>query len=577
MSEFFAALSTTSPAFVILAAGILAMFIPSVVVRKVLMIAAPLIAGAIMLTTPSIGSFGTFDVAGFTLETYRYDELSRVWGLIFVLIAFLNAIYSVHERSQMSDAAALLYSGAAIGAVFAGDLLTLFFFWELTALASVFLIFAAGGSVAYRAGLRYLAIQVLSGVLLLGGAAVWAQTQGWAFNEIGLDSLAGRIILIGFGIKAGFPLVHMWINDAYPKASATGAVVLSAFTTKLAIYVLARAYAGEDILIVIGAVMAVFPAIFILFEDDMRRCAAYALNSTLGFMVVGVGIGTEKAIAAVAANAFVGVIYIALMFMVLGAVMAQTGTARASQLGGLYRRMPLTALFGVIAALALAAAPAFSGFVAKALTLSAVLGEHRGDIWFALVFGSAGVLAHAALKIPYLVFFGPDRGPDHASTVREAPPGMLIAMAMASALCLYLGVDYQLLYSLLPGDVAYAPYTLGHILGQAQLLFMVAFAFALVLALKLYPARQPISVRDVDWLYRGFGDGAVRWATVMTIKLIEQIQRGLGIAFSRFGRRLFHLFSPGGALARTVPSGLMAIWTTVILALILIVAYFSPA
>lgn len=572
MSEWLASLGTVSPALPVLAAGLLAAVIPSFIVRKTLMLAAPLLAGMIMLATPSIGSYGGFEVAGFTLEPYRYDALSRVWGLIFILIALLNAIYAVHERSRMTDAATLIYSGAAIGAVFAGDLLTLFFFWELTALASVFLIFAAGGAASYRAGLRYLAIQVLSGVLLLGGAAIWAQDQGWAFGDIGLDSPAGLVILMGVAIKAGFPFLHMWITDAYPKASVTGAVVLSAFTTKLAIYVLARGFAGEEMLITVGAIMAVFPAIFILLEDDMRRCAAYALIATLGFMVVGVGIGTEKAIGAVAANAFVGVIYIALMFMALGAVMAQTGTARASRLGGLYRRMPLTALFAVIAGLALAAAPAFSGFVAKALTLSAVFGEDRGDIWIALVCGSAAALAHAALKIPYLVFFGPDRGID----VREAPPGMLIAMGLAAGLCLYLGLNYEMLYALLPGEVSYAPYTPGHILGQVQLLSAVAFAVALALALRLYPARRPVSVRDADWFYRKPGDAVVRWGAAITQTLLGHIERGLGSALSGLGARMFHLFSPGGALAREFPSGLMALWTAIILALVLIVAYFSP-
>lgn len=244
MPEF---LQQVSPAFALILAGVLALAAPSNSIRKVLMIAGPLAGLAMWFMVREPGVYGLVDIGPFTLETFRFDALSRVWALVFLLISFINGIYALHERSRWADAASLIYAGSAVGAVFAGDLLTLFFFWEITAIASAPLIFAAGGAVARRAGLRYLAIQVLSGVLLLGGAALWAsQTGSWSFggmNETGvfdLNSAAGIAILIGFGIKAGFPLLHMWLPDAYPKATGFGAVVLSAFTTKMAIYALAR-------------------------------------------------------------------------------------------------------------------------------------------------------------------------------------------------------------------------------------------------------------------------------------------------------------------------------------------------
>ena len=578
MSEFLTPFAGLSPAWPVLIAGLLTLVAPHGV-RKALMLAAPVAAGIVMLATPAIGTYGVFEVAGFTFETYRYDSLSRVWGLVFILISLLNAIYALHENNRVTDAAALIYTGAGLGAVFAGDLLTLFFFWEVTAISSVFMIFAAGTQAAYRAGLRYLAIQVLSGVILLAGAILWArQTGSWQMGGLGdvgvfgLDTTAGKVIFLAFGIKAAFPFLHNWLQDAYPKATATGAVVLSAFTTKLAIYALARGYAGEDILVWIGAIMTAFPVFYAVIENDLRRVLAYSLNNQLGFMVAGIGVGTELGLNGAAAHAFVHIIYKALLFMSMGAVLHRVGTCKASELGGLYKSMPFTTAFCLVGAAAISAFPLFSGFVAKALTISAVLKADYGIPFIILVFASAGVLEHSGIKIPFFTFFAHDSG----KRPREAPLNMLVAMGLASFLCIYLGVNYGVLYNLLPYDVAYEPYTFDHVVGQMQLLIAALFAFTFLVKFKLYPQERDITILDFDWVYRKVGDGAVRWGAAMTIKLIGHVERGLGALIGGIGGRLHHLFSPGGALAREFPSGLMALWTAIILALVLVVAYFSP-
>ncbi len=572
-------LQNISPAFALIAAGVIALALPSSLARKILMIAAPLAGLTLWFMVREPGIYGVIELGPFALETFRFDALSRVWALVFLLVSFINGIYSLHDRSRWSDAASLIYAGSAVGAVFAGDLLTLFFFWELTAIASAPLIFAAGGAVARRAGLRYLAIQVLSGVLLLGGAALWAnQTGSWSFG--GLDSVgvfdlsspAGIAILLAFGIKAGFPLLHMWLPDTYPKATGFGAVVLSAFTTKMAIYALARGYAGEEILITVGLIMAVFPVFFAIVENDLRRTLVYALINQLGFMTVAVGVGSELALNGAAANAFVGVIYMALFFMVMGAVLRQTGTVKASELGGLFRSMPITGAMAVIAGLAVVGAPLFSGFVAKTLILSAVHYEHMTLAYIVLIFASAGVMEQTALKVPFFAFFGQDRG----HRVGETPVGQLAAMGLAAFLCVYLGTHYQALYGLLPFDIDYKPYKLESVVGQLQILTAGALAFAAMIWLKLYPLRGDRAILDADWLYRHAGDAVVRWSAAMARLLVGWSEQVLGRSFKAFGGKLFNLFSPAGNLSRDFPSGLMALWTAIMLAGVLLVAYFSP-
>lgn len=575
-----------SPAWPVIIGGLIAAAVPNHYVRKTLALVAPVLAGLLWFNVPSgVHTGGIIELGGFTLETFRFDGLSRIWGLIFIIAAFINALYGLHSKDRVGDAAGLIYAGAGLGAVFSGDLLSLFFFWELTAISSVFLIWGSKTSEAYKAGLRYLAIHVLSGVMLLAGAVIHAADTGsWAFDSsLSIETLGGMLIFLAFGIKCAFPFMHNWLQDAYPKATVTGAVVLSAFTTKLAVYALARGYAGTDMLIWIGAIMTAFPVFFAVVENDLRKVLSYSLNNQLGFMVVGVGVGTELAINGAAAHAFVHIIYKALLFMSMGAVLYRVGTVKASELGGLFKTMPATALFCIIGAASISAFPLFSGFVAKAMTLAAVAHEGHWVVWLILLFASAGVLEHSGIKIPYFAFFSHDRG----HRVREAPVNMLMAMGIAALMCVYLGWPdmfgipggYRALYNLTPfPEVAneYPMWTFDHIVGQMQLLLAALFAFAFLVRVGWYPAEKRGVNLDADWFYRRALDGAARWGHAMFGRLWASIGNVVGAARDRMGGRMFQAFSPTGALSRDIPSGLLAIWTSALLAIVLLIAYLAP-
>ena len=570
-------LQHVSPAWPVIIGGLIAALVPNHYVRKGLALVAPVIAILLWFNVREPGTYGIIEMAGFTLETFRYDGLSRIWGLVFIIAAFINALYGLHEKDRLGDASGLIYAGAGLGAVFAGDLLTLFFFWELTAISSVFLIWGSRTQAAYKAGLRYLAIHILSGVLLLTGAVIHAETTGsWAFDDsLSIETFGGLLIFIAFGIKCAFPLLHNWLQDAYPKATITGAVVLSAFTTKLAVYALARGYAGTEHLIWIGAVMTAFPVFFAVVENDLRKVLSYSLNNQLGFMVVGVGVGTELALNGAAAHAFVHIIYKALLFMSMGAVLHRVGTVKASELGGLFKSMPATTVFCIIGAASISAFPLFSGFVAKALTLAAVAQEGHMIVWLVLVFASAGVLEHSGIKIPYFAFFAHDRG----HRVREAPVNMLMAMGIAALICVYLGVDYGTLYELLPFPEAalhYEPFTFDHIVGQMQLLLAAMFAFAFLVRMGWYPEEKRGVNLDTDWVYRRFLDSIARWTYAMQDRFAGFLGNVLASVRAGAAARLFQAFSPMGALSRDIPSGLLAIWTSALLAVVLIIAYLAP-
>ncbi|MBO6558891.1 MAG: Na(+)/H(+) antiporter subunit D [Nisaea sp.] len=465
---------------------------------RIYVIALPTVLLAYIFALPD-GSHAAVSFLGYELELLRIDNLSRIFVTIFMIAAILGNLYAWHEADPLQLTAAQVYAGSAIAAALAGDLISLFVFWELTAISSVFLIWASGTESAFRSGMRYLIIQVSSGVLLLAGLIVHLNATGsLAFEHFGLDAPGAPLILLAFGIKCAFPLLHNWLQDAYSQATVVGTVVLSAFTTKLAVYALARGFAGTEMLIWIGAVMAVFPIFYAAIENDLRRVLAYTLNSQLGMMVVGIGIGTELALNGTAAHAFASVIYKALLFMAMGAVLFRTGTCKGSDLGNLFRSMPLTMAFCVVGAASVSALPLFSGFVSKSLIVSASGKEGYWLVWCALLLASLGAFHQSVFRICYSVFFARDRG----MRPKEAPTNMLLAMGAAAVLCVGIGVWPEPLYALLPYDVDYAPYTASHVITQLQLLAFAALAFTVLMLYRIYPPELKSTNLDFDWVYR---------------------------------------------------------------------------
>ncbi len=557
-------------AFLFLIGGLILPLIPKGPIRGMYMLLIPALA-ALMVWNIGFGNFAQVPFFGFDLELMRVDGLSRIFVLVFCLASFLGNVYAWHLRDTTQQVAALLYAGSAIGAALAGDLITLFFYWEGTAIASVFLIWARGTEGAFNTGMRYLIIQIGSGVVLIAGVALYYHDTGSIlFEKMTLGSLGTWLIFLSFGVKAAFPLLHNWLQDSYPAATITGTVVLSAFTTKLAIYALARGFAGTEILIYIGVVMTLFPIFFAEIENDLRRVLAYSLNNQLGFMVVGIGIGTDMALNGTASHAFAHILYKALLFMSVGSVMFRTGTSKASELGGLYRTMPLTAMFCLVGAASISAFPLFSGFVTKSLVLGEAASAQYQWVWLALVFASAGVLSHSGIKIPFFMFFAHDSG----LRPKEAPRHMLISMGITAALCIYIGVFPQTLYAILPFDMGdYQPYTMGHVVGQLQLLLFALLAFGVLMRTGIHPPEIRAINLDTDWTYRKAAPSVIGFAARgVAVIWNAKIAFLLG-AFNKVVARLYYSHGPEGRTAREWPTGATVVAIAVLLAAAMVVDF----
>ena len=533
--------------------------------RQIALLLLPLVTLYLVWQVPDgVALEGRF--LGYTLALVKGDALSRLFATIFAVMAFAGGLFALNQRNTVELAASSCYAGSAIGVTFAGDLVTVFIFWELMAIASTLVVWSVGQS-ARGAGLRYAAIHLLGGVVLMAGiAGEIVATGSPAFGALALDSVPRWLILAGFLLNAGAPPLSAWLPDAYPESSWSGMVVLSAFTTKTAVYVLLRGFPGAELLIYVGLFMVFYGIVYAILENDMRRILAYSIVNQVGFMVTGIGIGTEMALNGAAAHAFAHIIYKALLLMSAGSVLFMTGKRKCTDLGGLFRTMPLTTICGIVGALSISSFPLTSGFVTKSMISEAAGMQHLEVVWYLLAAASAGVFLHAGIKFPWFVFFQKDSGlrPD------DPPWNMRAAMILFAALCIGLGIAPGPLYAILPYPVDFLPYTASHVVFYLQLLLFSGLAFFLMLG---WLKRTLTITLDVDWLYRRLGPALVRslnrsadaaWNGVVSTT-------ALGARTMLGAVRRHH--GPEGILARTWPTGSMAFWTTVMLAAYLVLSY----
>lgn len=497
----------THPATALLLGGLATIFLRGRF-ASVVLVMTPLF-GLFHLYGMELGGVSSYNLFGYEIVAASVDQQAKVFGYLFHIAALVAGIYSFHVRDPWQVSMALFYAASAVGVAFAGDMLSLFLWWEGLAITSVFQIWGRKTKTAEDSGFRYLFFHISSGLLLLFG--ILLRYHGEGSSALTLNSLTdalesgdlgAQFILLAIGIKAAFPGLHVWLKDGYAEATHTGPVWLCAFTTKCAVCMLVRLFPGAEILIPVGAVMAVFPIFYAVIENDLRRVLCYSKINQIGFMVVAIGIGSKLAIDGAIAHAFTHVIYKGLLFMSMGAVMFRTGEVRASHLGGLYKSMPFTTGFCIIGAASISAFPLFSGFISKSIIITEAARHGHTLVWVCLLFASAGVFHKAGIKVPFFAFFAKDSG----LRPKEAPPHMLIAMAVSALLCVFLGCNPQWLYSLLPnGAMGYHPYDGTHVITQLEILLFSALTFTLLNLWGKYPKDTPSVNLDIDWLYRKVG------------------------------------------------------------------------
>ncbi len=517
--------------------------------KSAFMLVLPVLAFATLVNMPE-GKYWIVNFLDYDLIFGRVDRLSMVFGYIFTIVSFIGILFALKVEDDLQHVSALMYAGGALGVTFSGDFFSLYIFWELLAISSTFLILARRTKTSQAAAFRYIQVHVFGGLCLLAGIMVYIHDSGTTeFSYIGLNGIGSWLIFIGIALNAAIPPLHPWLQDAYPEATVTGAVFMSALTTKSAVYLMARTFPGTELLIWVGAFMTAMPIFYAVLENDIRRVLAYSLINQVGFMMCGIGIGTALAINGTVSHAFCHILYKALLFMSTGSVLYMTGKIRCTDLGGLYKTMPLTCLFCIIGAASISAFPLFSGFVSKSMIISAAAHGNLVTVWLILQFASAGVFHHAGIKVPFFTFFGHDSG----IRTKEPPLNMLLAMGIAAFLCVAIAVFPDPLYDILPYPVDYVPYTGAHVVGQLQLLMFGALAFCLLILAGYYPAEMRAINLDTDWFYRKGGR--------LFYSIMDKVLNGV----NRLADRVIARAIPGwlGQLSRTPISSLMTLYMRV--------------
>jgi multicomponent Na+:H+ antiporter subunit D len=508
--------------------------------QKIWLIVVPLLAMIQIRYLPA--SFGTLEWMGFDLQFGRVDQLTMVFLHVFTLMALIGSIFGLHVKESGQHAAAWLYVAGSLGTTLAGDYLTVFVFWELMAFASVFLVWYRKRKRSIEAGYRYLLVHTFGGLVLLCGIFMhYQQTHDLSFvaNSPDTATWAEYLIMIGFMLNAAVPPIHAWLPDAYPEATVAGAVFMCAFTTKTAVYALVRGFAGFEVLVIMGAIMALYGVFYAFLANDARRILAYHIISQVGYMVCGVGIGTHMAINGVCAHAYAHIMYKGLLFMGVGSVIEMTGRSKLSELGGLYKYMPMTLIFTVIGGMAISGFPLTSGYISKSMVIASAGADHRLIIMLMLLLASAGTFHHTAIKIPYFVFFGPK---DSGLKPKEAHWNMRVGMFMAAFMCIFLGVYPEFLYNMLPYTVEFNAYTSYHLSETLQILGFTGLASYLMI--KYVRARDVINL-DVDWLYRR-GTDCFMWLArnpiSATNEWISNVYKNVGMRLTMAVARAFSWF-----------------------------------
>jgi multicomponent Na+:H+ antiporter subunit D len=451
---------------------------------------------------PDAECLASLHYLGQTLNFGRVDKLAIIFAHVFAIQSLIGFIYAFHVRERAQHVAAMLYVAGGFGCVFAGDFLTLFIFWELMSVGSTLLIWLRRDPKATAAGFRYFMFHIFGGLFLLAGLLLRYKALG-SFVFTAIDPAHAQyydyLILLGFCVNAAVIPLHAWLPDAYPEATVTGAVFMSAFTTKTAVYVLARGFAGFEILAVMGVVMALWGVAYATIENNARRILSYHIVSQVGYMVAGIGIGTAMTVDGACAHAYAHILYKGLLFMGAGCLLYAAGTAKLTELGGLAKKLPWVMICYMVAAVSISGLPLFNGFVSKNITINGAAEAHRTWLALGMEIAAVGTFLSVGIKLPYFAFWSKTSNPIE---LKPIPVNMYVAMGISAFLCFFTGIYPEFLYRLLPFEIDYVPYTPWKVLQALLLLGFTGLGFYLCRKVIVPKARLNL---DFDYLYRLVG------------------------------------------------------------------------
>lgn len=427
----------------------------------------------------------------------------RMAAFCFALVGALSVLYGISVAKPSEQALSLVGIASALGVSFAGDFITFFIFWEA-------LTFSAGGLIllhktpeAIKAGSRFLVFQIFGGLVLLFGILQHYAVSGSFMIDIPQAGL--YFFIIGIGIKCAFILVHFWLPWAYPIASFPISVVLSALSTKAALYALSRVIADTNMFVVyVGASMTIYGFTMALAQKDLRKLLSFHIISQVGYMVAGVGLATAQSVDGALLHLFNHMLYKGLLFMAAGSVLYAFNTENVYDLKGspekppVWKVLPIPTFAAVCGSLAIAGTPFFNGFVSKyLLKYSFAEVNPAGTL---LLIASVGTVI-SFCKFLYFGFFKA-----RANAVRMPTFTMNLSMITVALGTILLGVYPKIIHDILPYASKLPYYTATSMWGSLQFILYGTVIF-IILRKFLDPSNKPkiykMLATDPFWNFLG--------------------------------------------------------------------------
>ncbi len=366
---------------------------------------------------------------------------------------------------------------AMMGIVFSSDWISLFIFWEIMTWSSFLIVIYAGISEG-RVGTKYMIFSAIGGYSmfmailvsnsLLGSFQITDLVNGFATLSVGNQALIGILFMIAFGVKSAIMPLHVWAPRAYADSPMAYTAIFSGLLSKMGVFgmgilmisVFAQGSIGQtfvfsNVLAWLGAITSVIATFYAVIQKDAKRLLAYSSIAQLGYIIVGLAIGTPLSIMAALFLAIVHAIFKGTLFMVVGAVERQAGTTNMEEVGALIRKMPWTFMAALFSIIALAGVPPLGGFIGKWMLYESLITSGFGSNYFLVVM--VFLSSTAAFLYSYRFLFGLFLGQEEPEYdhVKEAPAIMVIPMVILSLLLLVLGAFPGLLFEPIANAMAY--------------------------------------------------------------------------------------------------------------------------
>ena len=422
--------------------------------RDVLFILTILSTGVMFFMNLETGTFVSFSLGGLDLS-WGLTPFSWLFAIIVIGLGILAAFYSL-AAMKGKDRLGFYYFNfilgifSMLGILVSQDLVSFFIFWEIMTWSSYLMVIYNGKNVQ-KIGIKYILFSAIGAYAMLmaivitytltGSLLISDLSNAYSGFDLNMQILIPILLLVGFGVKSGMMPLHVWAPGAYSNSPMAYTAVFSGALSKMGVYGMILVFTTiiahfpenfwfREVIAWMGGITAVIGTLWAVIQDDAKKMLSYSSIAQLGYIIVGVAIGTELAMLSALFLTVLHALFKGTLFMAVGAIERQTGSSDFTVVTGMIRKMPWTFLASLMAIIALAGIPPLGGFIGKWMLYESLIGSNHYILVIMIFFSST-----AAFLYCYKFLFGFFLGQEEKewSHVKEAPALMVVPMVIMAA------------------------------------------------------------------------------------------------------------------------------------------------